>query len=436
MSEQPEFFTTEEAADILRVSQKTVLRWINSGRLRACKPGRAYRIRVEDLPGADPSQDFDVIYLDDNASNPIHPIVRDAIMASLNDPPANASSAHANGVAASHRIGIARESVAELVDASASEVVFTAGATEANNLMLRGFHSAQRRRVLISATEHSSITSPARSLQDSSGINVDVVPVESNGQIDLAALEDLLDDTVALVSIAAANSETGVINPLEEIAQRVHAVGAIFHSDATQFVGRLPFSMRQMGVDALSLSGHKMNGPQGIGALVVDRRLRRRLTPFVFGGGHEDGLRSGSSNVAGIVGLGAAARLAADPAVAHRMRKLRDQLADGLVLAGGIVNASIPERLPNTVSVRFPGALGDVVLTRTPQIAASLGSACNAGAIEPSPTLLAMGLDRTDAQESIRFSITRFTTGDDITSAIGAIATTVAEVRELTKEVA
>jgi cysteine desulfurase len=436
VSEQPEFLTTEEAADILKVSQKTVLRWINSGRLRACRPGRAYRIRVEDLPGADPSQRFEVIYLDDNASNPIHPIVRDAIVESLNDPPANASSSHVNGVAANYRVGIARESVAELVDASASEVVFTAGATEANNLILRGFHSVQRRRVLISATEHSSITVPAQSLQDSSDTRVDVVPVDSNGQINLAALEELLDETVALVSIAAANSETGVINPLEEIAHRAHAVGAVFHSDATQFVGRLPFSMRRLGVDALSLSGHKMNGPQGVGALVVDRRIRRRLKPFVFGGGHEDGLRSGSSNVAGIVGLGAAARLAADPAVTQRMRKLRDQLADGLVRAGGIVNAGISERLPNTVNVRFPGALGDVVLARTPLIAASLGSACNAGAIEPSTTLLAMGLDRTAAQESIRFSVTRFTTNDDIADAIAALATTVAEVRQLAQEVA
>ena len=194
--------------------------------------------------------------------------------------------------------------------------------------------------------------------------------------------------------------------------------------------------MRELGVDALSLSGHKMCGPQGIGALVVNRRLRRQLAPIVSGGGHEDGLRSGSSNVAGIVGLGAAARIAANPDVADKMRGLRDRLTANLIACGGTVNGAGADRLPNTVNIRFPGAQGDVVLARTPRIAASLGSACNAGAIEPSPTLLAMGLGRTAAQESIRFSITRFTTDDDISAASDAIAATVNEVRQLTQEVA
>jgi len=436
VSERPEFLTTEEAADILRVSTKTVLRRIRSGRLRACKPGRGYRIRVEDLPSPDDEQPVDVIYLDDNGSNPIDPIVRDAIVDALNDPPANASSVHANGASAQYRIAIARESVAELVGAAVSEVVFTAGATEANNLILRGFPFGRRRTVVTSATEHSSIINPLRVLAEDGLIELRIVPVNINGVVDLDALDSILDDTVAVVSIADANSETGVLNPLEQIAQCAHSAGAVFHTDATQFVGRLPLSMRELGIDALSLSGHKMCGPQGIGALVVNRRLRRQLVPIVSGGGHEDGLRSGSSNIAGIVGLGAAARIAAAPAAAAKMRDLRDELTVNLVACGGVVNGAGAERLPNTVNIRFPGALGDIVLARTPHIAASLGSACNAGAIEPSPTLLAMGLDRTAAQESIRFSITRFTTEADISTASGAIATTVAEVRQLTQEVA
>lgn len=436
VSDQPEYLTTEEAADILKLSTKTILRWIHDGRLRACKPGRGWRILVEDLPLPGSEQTVEVIYLDDNGSNPMDPIVRDAVIDALNDPPANASSVHANGISAQYRIDIARDSIAELVDAASSEVVFTAGATEANNLILRGFPYRQRRAVITSATEHSSVSNPLQALAETSDVELRIAPVDGNGVVDLDALGELLDGDVALVSIAAANSETGVLNPLAEIAQRAHVAGAIFHTDATQLVGRLPMSMRDLGVDALSLSGHKMCGPQGVGALVVNRRLRRQLAPIVSGGGHEDGLRSGSSNVAGIIGLGAAARIAADPNIAARMQHLRDQLTANLVAIGGVVNGDAAERLPNTVNIRFPGALGDVVLARTPHVAASLGSACNAGAIEPSPTLLAMGLDRTAAQESIRFSITRFTTEADISAASGAIATTVAEVRQLTQEVA
>lgn len=436
MSEQPEYLTTDEAADILKVSTKTVLRWINAGRLRACKPGRGWRILVEDLPLPGHDQPDTVIYLDDNGSNPIDPIVRDAVIDALNDPAANASSAHANGTAARYRVDIARASVAELVDAAPAEVVFTAGATEANNLILRGHPYLKRRTVVISATEHSSVSRPVQNLIDAQVIEARIAPVDADGVVDVDALQQLLDDSVALVSIAAANSETGVLNPIAHIAQLAHNVGAHLHTDATQFVGRLPMSMRGLGIDALSLSGHKMNGPQGVGALVVQRRLRRQLTPTVAGGGHEEGLRAGSNNVAGIVGLGAAARLAAQPDVADRMAERRDQLASRLLTAGGVINSAGADRLPNTLNIRFPGALADVVLARTPLVAASVGSACNAGAIEPSPTLLAMGLDRTAAQESIRFSTTRFTTADEITAAAAAITATVNEVRQLTQEVA
>jgi cysteine desulfurase len=436
VNEQPEYLTTEEAAEILKVSTKTMLRWINSGRLRACKPGRGWRILVEDLPSPTDMEPSEVIYLDDNGSNPIDPLVRDAVIEALHDPPANASSAHTNGTAAQYRVDIARTSIAALIDAASSDVVFTAGATEANNLILSGFPFGLRRTVLISATEHSSVSSPAQALHSDGRAVVRVVPVDRTGVVDLAALDDMLDETVALVSIAAANSETGVLNPLAQIAERIHAAGAVFHTDATQLVGRLPVSMRNLGIDALSLSGHKMCGPQGVGALAVNRRLRRQLAPVILGGGHEGGLRSGSSNVAGLVGLGAAARIAANPADAARMRSLREQLTAGLLECGGTVNGVGAERLPNTVNVQFPGALADAVLARTPQVAASVGSACNAGAIEPSPTLLAMGLDRMAARESIRFSVTRFTTSNDIEIAVDAIARNVAEVRQLAREVA
>lgn len=391
---------------------------------------------VDDLPVLGDGSASEVIYLDDNGSNPIDPIVRDAMVEALGDPPANSSSLHVNGAAAHARVEIARETIAELVDAAASDVVFTAGATEANNLILRGFPYSDRRVVVISAVEHSSVANPVRTLADIGLIELRVAPVDRHGVVDIAALELLVDPATALVSISAANSETGVINPLVRIAERAHAVGALFHTDATQFVGRLPLSMREIGIDALSLSGHKMCGPQGVGALVVDRRLRRRLNPIVTGGGQEGGLRAGSSNVVGIVGLGAAARLVANPDNAVQMRKRRDLLEERLSAAGGLPNGAGADRLPNTLNVRFPGALAEVVLARTPQVAASVGSACNAGAIEPSPTLLAMGLDRLAAQESMRLSVTRFTTEADVTAAAAALTATVADVRQLAEEVA
>lgn len=436
MSEQPEYLTTDEAAEILKVSTKTVLRWIHAGRLRACRLGRGWRILVDDLPVPGDDSASAVIYLDDNGSNPIDPIVRDAMVEALGDPPANSSSVHVNGAAAHARVEIARASIAELVDAAVSDVVFTAGATEANNLILRGFPYSDRRVVVTSAVEHSSVANPVRTLAETGLIELRVAPVDRHGVVDVAALELLVDHATALVSISAANSETGVINPLARIAERAHAVGALFHTDATQFVGRLPLSMREIGIDALSLSGHKMCGPQGVGALVVDRRLRRRLNPIVTGGGHEGGLRAGSSNVAGIVGLGAAARLAANPDNAVQMRKRRDLLEERLRAAGGLPNGAGADRLPNTLNIRFPGALAEVVLARTPQVAASVGSACNAGAIEPSPTLLAMGIDRLAARESMRLSVTRFTSEADVTAAAAALTATVADVRQLAEEVA
>ena len=432
-----EFLTTDEAAMALKVSTKTVLRLVRSGQLPACKVGRAYRIRRTDLVrGAEPKRSG-VVYLDDNASNPIDPAVRMAVIETLSVPQANASSSHVSGQAARARIEHARAQVAELVDARTSDVVFTSGATEANNLLFRGLVRRIRgRRVLISATEHASISRLAEELAAQGEIALDVIPVTRTGEIDLDALDHMLHDDVALVSTCAANSETGVLAPLAAVADRAHAHGAVFHCDATQWVGRLPLSMRDSAIDALSLSGHKMCGPQGVGALVLDRGLKRQITPVAVGGGHEDGLRSGSYNVAGIVGLGVAATLAANPNISERMLALRERLTSGLVAVGGIVNGADADRLPNTANIRFPGTPGDVILARTPSVAASLGSACHSGAPDPSPTLLAMGLKRDEADESIRFSVTRFTTASDIDRAIAAITTTVREIRQLTEEVA
>jgi cysteine desulfurase len=432
-----EFLTTDEAARALKVSTKTVLRLVRSGQLPACKVGRAYRIRRTDLVGGVEPKRSGVIYLDDNASNPIEPAVRMAVIEALSVPQANASSSHVCGQAARGRVEHARAQVAELVDARSSDVIFTSGATEANNLLLRGLvYKIRGRRVLISATEHASVGRVAAELAARGDIALDIIPVTRTGELDLDALDSMLSDDVCLVSVCAANSETGVLAPLAAIADRAHAYGAIFHCDATQWVGRLPLSVRASAIDALSLSGHKMCGPQGVGALILDRVLQRQLAPVAVGGGHEDGLRSGSYNVAGIVGLGVAATLAADAHTSERILMLRERLTSGLMAAGGIVNGANADRLPNTANIRFPGIPGDVILARTTSIAASLGSACHSGAPEPSPTLLAMGLRREEADESIRLSVTRFTTASEVDRAIAAITTTVREVRQLTEEVA
>jgi len=428
-----ELLTTHEAARALRVSQKTVLRLIRSRDLRAQKVGRSWRIRRSDLPCASSSASDEIVYLDDNASNPIHPGVIDAMVGVWALPIGNASSAHEIGQRSRSMIEESRSQVAELVSARPNEVVFTSGATEANNLILRGFPYASRRRVLVSAGEHDSVLRTVEALADLGVITCSIVPLAVSGCVDTKLLAAALSaGDVALVCTVAANSETGVLNPINEIADLAHGAGAFLHCDATQWVGRLPWSMEEFGVDAIALSGHKMCGPQGVGALVVRRPLQRKIRPLATGGGHEDGLRSGSYNVAGIVGLGVAATLAADGADAERIGGLRDRLVDRLHKSSGLsVNGLSAPRLPNTANVRFEGAPGDAVLARSPGVAASLGSACHAGSIEPSPTLLAMGLSRDAARESIRLSVTRFTTASEIDRAAAILNRSVSAVREV-----
>ena len=427
-----DLLTTDEAARVLRVSQKTVLRLVRSGGLRAHKVGRSWRIRRADLPCRLAPEPDGVVYLDDNASNPIHPHVMEAVADVLRMQVGNASSAHGVGQRSSGMVDHAREQLADLVGARPNEVVFTSGATEANNLILRGFPYERRRRVLVSAGEHDSVLRTVEALAESGLITVSVAPLTPAGTVDIGWLEmQLKAGDVSLVSVVAANSETGAINPVKMIADLTHSAGASLHCDATQWVGRLPWSMEQLDVDAASLSAHKMCGPQGVGALVARRSLLRRMRPVATGGGHEDGLRSGSYNVAGIVGLGVASTLAADDADAARVARLRDRLVDRLSTSSGMtVNGASAPRLPNTANVRFEGVAGDAVLARTPQVAASLGSACHAGSIDPSATLLSMGLSREAARSSIRLSVTRFTTESDIDRAADLLNRSVSAVRE------
>ena len=380
------------------------------------------------------------VYLDYNASAPLDPRVFEAMAPVLSGEVGNASSVHRFGRRQAAAVDEARERVAALVGGRPGGVVFTAGATEANNLALRGAVEAApegRQRILVSAVEHASVGRTARWLADCGLVKLDVIGVTAGGLVETDAVEDLVSDDVVLVSVMAANSETGVLNPVGEIAERVRATGALFHCDATQMAGRLPFGMEELGADLVSVSGHKICGPGGVGALVGARHALQRLAPVIHGGGHERGLRSGSLNVGGIVGLGAAARIAVDEAgvgvsqgggparpPGDRVGGEARRRASGTETRRG----GCPTRPASTSKEPTPEA----VMSNMDPVAVSTGSACSAGSIEPSEVLTAMGLSRDAAFESVRFSLGRFTTPDDIATAIESAIASVERVRAMT----
>ncbi len=379
------------------------------------------------------------VYLDYNASSPLDPRVLEAMMPFLGEAFGNASSVHRFGRRQAAVVDDAREEVAVLVGGRASGVVFTSSATEANNLALRGVADADwvsRSRILISAVEHDSVAQTANWLSDHGLAKVDVIAVTPSGWVDLDSLESQLGDDVGLVSVMAANSETGVLNDIGAIAESVHGTGALLHCDATQAAGRLTFDMETLGVDLVSISGHKFCGPGGVGALVGTHRGLSQLEALLHGGGHERGLRSGSLNVAGIVGLGCAARIAAEERESEsaRVGVLRDRLVSELQsrIPSSSQNGDVNGRLPNTASVRFEGADAEAVITNMYPVAVSSGSACSSGSIEPSRVLVAMGLSREAAFESIRFSLGRFTTAEDIDFAVESTIAGVEFVRGMT----
>ncbi len=393
------------------------------------------RVGLDESRGHGPARE---VYLDYNGSAPLDPRVADVMIPVLIERSGNASSTHVFGRRQATLVDDARVQVAALVGGSPNGVVFTASATEANNLVLQGALEGAptgRHRILVSAGEHASVSRTARWLADRGLVRLDIVPVTTGGFVDLAQLESLLGPDVLLVSVIAANAETGVINPLSEIAEIVRGTRALLHSDATQFVGRLPLAMEESGVDLVSLSGHKICGPGGVGALVGHRRALSRLRPQMYGGGHEKGLRSGSLNVAGIVGLGAAAQLAFEERASEsrRVGRLRDRFTQALKARLPRISeiGDVSCRLPNTGNLRFHGADADAVVVNMHPVAASTGSACSSGSIEPSDVLLAMGLSREAAFECVRFSFGRFTTQEDIDLALDRTVEAVARVRGL-----
>jgi len=357
------------------------------------------------------------IYLDHNATTPVLPEVVDAMLPYLREHFGNPSSSHVYGQRAQQAVARARAQVATLLGCDDDEVIFTSGGTEANNLAIRGVTEAcgERRHVVTSAIEHPATERPCRWLERH-GWRVTRTGVDRHGMARLDEARAAIGGDTALVTVMHSNNETGVLQPIAEIARIARAHGAIVHTDAAQSVGKVTIDVRPLGVDLLSVAGHKLYAPKGVGALYVKRGTP--LHPFALGAGHESGLRPGTENVASIVGLGMACEIAGrdmQPTSAA-MRRLSDELWAHLETSvpGIQLNGDRALRLPNTLNVRFPGVTGDAVLAAAPEIAASTGSACHAGRESASAVVLAMGVAPDEAIGSVRLTLGRGTTKDDV----------------------
>ncbi|MFW5471107.1 cysteine desulfurase family protein [Knoellia sp. CPCC 206435] len=377
------------------------------------------------------------IYLDYNATTPLDDRVLIEMLPWLTSQFWNAASSHAAGEVARGAVEAARRQVATLIGARPREVVFTSGSTEANNLALKGVSGARpagRDTLLVSSIEHKAVLDAAGWLEEQ-GLNVQLIPVRKDGEIDVEELGQLMGEHVLLASVMLANNETGVLQPLQRVSSLASRHGVLVHTDATQAVGKLPVDVESLGVDLLSLSAHKFYGPKGVGALYIRRGVQ--LEAQQHGGGHESGVRSGTLNVPGIVGLGAAAEMLTDEVVresALSESTLVEKLTAGLVSAiPGASPVGSARRLPNTVCLHFPGADAEAVMANMPDVWVSTGSACTARVPEPSHVLIAMGLSRQQAYECIRYSVGRSTTSEEIRTAVERSAVAVERVRMLTE---
>jgi cysteine desulfurase len=377
-----------------------------------------------------------MIYLDNNASTAPLPAVVEAMADALRETFANASSVHPAGQRSRHAVDVARERVAALICAERSEIVFTSGGTESANLAIRGALAAMpagsvRRRIVTTAVEHACVVRVTQELS-AAGFVVDVVGVDRDGRVSEDEFRRVVSDDTAIVSLIHANNETGVVLDVARLAAIAAERGAIVHVDAVQSVGKLPLRVKEWPVDLLSLSAHKLHGPAGVGALYIRGGVRVR--PMLVGGGQEQGLRGGTENVAGIVGMGVAAEAAMRviAAATVRMTVLRDRLEAKVCasLPRVIVVGARGDRVCNTSNFIVPGAAADMLLIRLGQegFCVSSGAACDSGSIEPSHVLLAMGFDEREASSSIRVSTSRFTTEAEVDGFAAALVRMVGEV--------
>lgn len=381
-----------------------------------------------------------VIYLDNNATTPTDPRVVEAMLPYFYEIPGNAASRnHPYGWQAEEAVDYAREQIAQLIQVDPKEIIFTSGATESDNLAIKGvfeMYSSKGNHIITTKVEHKAVLDSCKKVEKMGG-EVTYLDVQNDGLIDLIELEAAITDKTILISIMWANNETGVIQPMKEIGDICKKHGILFMSDATQAVGKIAVNPREVGVHLMAFSAHKMYGPKGVGALFVNRKNPRvKVTAQMDGGGHERGMRSGTLNVPGIVGFGKAAELSSKEmaADAARLSKLRDKLEAAFVshLEEVYINGNREHRMPHVTNISFKHVEGEgLMMTFNQEIAVSSGSACTSASLEPSYVLVALGLGDDLAHSSLRFSLGRFTTDEDIDFAIKAVEEGVTHMRDL-----
>ncbi|MFL5653114.1 MAG: cysteine desulfurase family protein [Ktedonobacteraceae bacterium] len=376
------------------------------------------------------------IYLDYNATTPVDPIVVEAMLPYLSTQFGNPSSTHRYGHVTRQAIATARQQVAGLLGCTASELIFTGGGSESDNLAIRGVALARRAsgdHIITQLTEHPAVLNTCNALERLHGWRITYLPVDAYGRVSVADVEAAIDEQTVLITIMHANNETGTLQPIAEIAEIAHRHGVLVHTDAAQSVGKIPTRVEDLGVDLLTVAGHKLYAPKGIGALYVRRGVQ--LEPVIYGGGQESGRRAGTENIAHMVALGAACLLAQEQLAESQLRihQLRDRLGQRLeeYLPGSIqLNGHSSERLPNTLNISVDRVIGEEVLAATPEIASSTGSACHEGSTDPSAVLMAMGLSRERALGALRLTLGRWSTEDEVEKAARLLARTVDSLHE------
>src|SRR5436190_4822977 len=375
------------------------------------------------------------VYLDYNATTPVDPVVVEAMLPYLSTYFGNPSSTHRYGHIAHRVVDNARQQVAGLLGCTAGEIIFTGGGSESDNLAIRGVALARRasgNHIITQVTEHPAVLKTCNALERLHGLRITYLPVDAYGRVSSADVEAAIDGQTILVTIMHANNESGTLQPIAEIAEIAHRHGVLVHTDAAQSVGKIPTRVEDLGVDLLTVAGHKLYAPKGIGALYVRRGVQ--LEPVIYGGGQESGHRAGTENIAHMVALGAASMLAQEQLEESqpRLKRLRDRLEQRLAefLPGSVyLNGHRSERLPNTLNLSVDRVIGEEVLAATPEIASSTGSACHEGSTDPSAVLMAMGLSRERALGALRLTLGRWSTEDEVERAARLLAKSIDSLR-------